>query len=144
MEEFDLITKDIINDKSFINLKNESHHGTTRYDHLLRVARVVFRWCKKFNVRDYVSITRASLLHDLFLDKDIDNISELINHGDIAAQNALALFDISKYEEDMIKNHMFPLTLTLPKGEGSYILIAADKLVALYEVFRYMLPKIVK
>ena len=64
--EFQDISENIINDINYINLNKEDHHGINRYDHSLRVARKTYKICKKFKL-NYVSATRAALLHDFFL-----------------------------------------------------------------------------
>ena len=41
-------------------MKNESHHGVSRYDHSLRVAGMTYKISKLLK-QDYVSATRAAL-----------------------------------------------------------------------------------
>ena len=45
MIKFDIIAKDIIEKDKFLSLKNDPHHGLTRYDHVLRVAQNTPEFC---------------------------------------------------------------------------------------------------
>ena len=65
--EFDQIVNDITNHERFLDLKHELHHGISRYEHSLRVAKVTYQISKKLHL-DYERATRAALLHD-FLQK---------------------------------------------------------------------------
>ena len=63
--EFDDIVQNIINLKEYNNLKKEIHHGISRYDHSMHVARCSYKLCKVFKI-DYKEATRSALLHDFF------------------------------------------------------------------------------
>ena len=137
------ITKDILLDEEFINLKNEYHHGNTnRYDHSVRVALNVYKFCKNKNV-DVVSVTRGALLHDFFIRSEIDGSmhDELTIHPRIAVSNAKLKFNINKLEEDIIRTHMFPITKERPKNLESLIVSIVDKQVSLKEGCKYNLLK---
>jgi len=137
--EFDQIVNDIIENKNFLQLKHELHHGISRYEHSLRVAKMSYRIAKKCNL-DYERITRAALLHDFYTDEDTKsyNVKDTLKvHPEIAVQNAKKYFDIDKMQENIIEAHMFPLTKTLPSNAGSWVVTSADKLVATHEMYRY-------
>ena len=57
-EEFINITKDILINEHFNKLKDDKHHGTTRYDHSLRVALNTYNYYKKKNHKYLYDITR--------------------------------------------------------------------------------------
>jgi HD superfamily phosphodiesterase len=80
---------------------------------------------------DYVSATRAALLHDYFTKNDFDEEStsrkELVNHPSIACINALKEFKLNELEINAIESHMFPLSKTLPKYKESWLLTLVDK-----------------
>ncbi|MFA6776937.1 MAG: HD domain-containing protein [Bacilli bacterium] len=138
---FDTIAKEIINNEKYKKLKKESHHGLTRYDHSLRVAKKTYNMDLKLNI-DYISATRASLLHDFFIDIDFKNITGIDKgkvHPNLALANAEAYFNLNNKEKDAILNHMFPLTLIPPTSIEGLIVTTADKAVAVYEYSRFKL-----
>jgi len=68
--EFDSIINDIKNHPEFLKLKDEFHHGISRYEHSLRVSKMVYQMTKKLNL-NYERATRAALLHDFFFNEDV-------------------------------------------------------------------------
>lgn len=138
-EEFANIANDIINNPEYLKLKKEEHHGLNRYDHSLRVARKAYKM-SSFLRLDYVSTTRAALLHDFFYNNEFRN--EKANqrykrHPYMAINNAHKYFTLNSLEEDIIKTHMFPLTKRLPSSKEAYVVIVADKSASLYEFGKY-------
>jgi uncharacterized protein len=139
-KEFNSICKDILNNSEFNKLKNEPHHGITRYDHSLRVAKTVFKWAKQDHLNDYKDITRAALLHDFYTNDEMEELSSyerLSAHPKLALNNAKKYFKINKMQEDIIKNHMYPATKTKPNTKEGKMVSKADKLVATYEMCHY-------
>ena len=114
-------------------------HGTVScYDHSLRVAnislgiaRVVPFWVDK------KSLIRGALLHDYFLyDWHVPDKTHRLHgifHARTALKNAGRDFKLNRIEQDIIKKHMFPLTITPPKYRESWIDCCADKLCAAEE-----------
>lgn len=137
--EFNKIINDILKNEEFIDLKYEVHHGITRLDHSLSVARLTYVLCKKFKVKNYVEVTRAALLHDFFKSKEIAK-NRFINHPLKALENAKLNFSINKMQENIILSHMFPASCVMPKYKESYLVSFADKLVALKECTKYKIP----
>ena len=139
---FDNIAKDIINTNKFNKLKEEKHHGLTRYIHVMRVSKFTYKISKKLKM-DYVSATRAALLHDYFTKNDFGDKSssgkELVNHPSVACINALKEFNLNELERNAIESHMFPLSKTLPKYKESWLLTIVDKSVATYEMTKFKL-----
>ena len=136
---FDNIALDIIKTNKFNELKNESHHGLTRYMHVLRVSKFTYN-ITKFLKMDYVSATRAALLHDYYTSSDLHDITEvkkLNKHPKVASNNALNDFNLNKREINAIESHMFPLGKVLPKYKESWVLTTVDKGVAAYEMTKY-------
>ena len=139
MQEFILIADDIINKDKFKSLKQEPHHGLTRYDHVLRVAKNTYRFSKVLKL-DYVSATRGALLHDYFNDKDYQTTKGLKKgsiHPVIALNNARREFSLNNKEENIIVSHMFPLGEVKPNCKESWMVTLIDKIVALYECGTY-------
>ena len=136
---FDYISKDILSNKRYQRLSSETHHGITRMEHSLRVARNTYKIAKKLKL-DYESATRAALLHDFFTIEEFGENRGLIQgvvHPDIALANAKAEFNINAIEANAIEAHMFPLNMTLPKYKESWLLTGVDKVVAIYEYLSY-------
>lgn len=139
--EFDSIVNDITNHDKFLKLKKELHHGISRYDHSLRVARATYHLSKKLHL-DYERATRAALLHDFYLNHETDDISSsktLMVHPNIALINSKEHFDLDKKQENIIESHMFPLSTKVPKYKESWIVTLSDKAVAIHEMSRYKL-----
>ena len=137
--EFNNIVNDILKNKEFIALKYEIHHGISRLDHSLNVAKVTYQTCKKLKVKNYEEITRAALLHDFFKNDEVTN-KAFLNHPSKALENAENNFAINKRQANIIAAHMFPISKTLPKNVGSWVVSGADKFVALYECAKFKAP----
>ncbi|MDR0887223.1 MAG: hypothetical protein LBM97_00865 [Candidatus Nomurabacteria bacterium] len=126
VKKFDAVVGDILQNPQFAKLKQENHHGTTRFDHSVRVAKIMF-WTT-FHNKNY---TRAALMHDFFFGKST------INHPHEAAENAKRITEINDCQENIILAHMFPITTTPVLYFGGWVLIVIDKLVATYELGRF-------
>ena len=138
---FDDIARDIINTKKFNELKSESHHGITRFLHVMRVSKHTYKISKLLHM-DYISATRAALLHDYFTVSDFNGtkgIKKGIEHPSIAYKNAKKEFEINEIEKNAITSHMFPLGLKVPKYKESWVLTIVDKSVATYEYAKFKL-----
>lgn len=120
-------------------MQYEQHFEINRFQHITSVSYLSYKISKKLHW-DYRRITRGALLHDLFYYDWRDGNGDWhrphgYKHPIFAMHNAVELNeDISEMEKDMIKCHMFPLTLNLPKHKEAYILIFADKYCANREV----------
>lgn len=83
---------------------------------------------------------RGALLHDYFLydwhTKHEGHSLHGFFHPGRALKNAERDFSLSPTERNMIKTHMFPLTLPPPKCKESWILVVADKVCAIKETFK--------
>ena len=133
------IEKEILSNNKYQRISLESHHGLTRLEHSLRVSRNVYKVSRKLNL-DYVSATRAALLHDFFTNEEFETNHGLIQgvvHPDIALANACGEFDLNEKEKNAIVSHMFPLSVVLPKSREAWVLTAVDKVVAIYEYGLY-------
>ncbi len=143
MKDFESIANEIINTDKYQSLKSENHHGLSRYDHSLRVARNTYKLSKKFKM-DYVSATRGALLHDYFTDEDYRNtkgFKKYSMHPVIALNNAIREFDLNQMEENIIVSHMYPMGKNKPKFKESWLVTGVDKGVAMYECARYKLKE---
>ena len=139
MKEFESIASEIINSDKYQSLKSENHHGLSRYDHSLRVAKNTYRLSKKLKM-DYVSATRGALLHDYFTDDDYRNtkgFKKYSMHPVIALNNAIREYELNPTEENVIVSHMYPMGKIKPNCKESWLVTSVDKSVAIYECARY-------
>ena len=139
MKSFESIANEIIYSDKYQALKNENHHGLSRYDHSLRVARNTYKLSKKMKL-DYVSATRGALLHDYFTNEEYRNtkgMKKYSMHPVIALNNAIREFDLNPTEENVIVSHMFPMGKVKPNCKESWLVTSVDKSVAIYECARY-------
>ena len=150
----DKLLQKIYADKYFINIISDmienntvkqmndfkQHYETTCFEHCLVASYYCYVLCKKFNL-DYISCSRAAMVHDLFLydwRKRQNGRKGLhaFTHPQTAYDNASKLFDLNEKEKDIIVKHMWPVTLALPKYKESYILTLVDKYCALNESYQ--------
>lgn len=129
----------ILNNEEFKKIKNIEHHGVTRYDHSLRVSYYSYK-ISKFLKLDYKQVATGGLLHDFFLsDEDRnkkDRFLSTFNHPKKAVLKASEEFNITEKEKDIIRTHMFPINLSIPKYAESWIVSTVDKVVGTYEFSR--------
>lgn len=137
-KEFYSIVDDILNNKEFQKLKSISHHDGNRFEHSLKVAEDAFYIAKRRNM-DAISVARAGLLHDFFLEKYeehnslIKKINIICNHGNLARETALKYFNLTNKEINIIESHMFPLGLKIPKSKEAWLITCVDKFSATKE-----------
>lgn len=139
MRDFASIAEEIINTDKYQSLKEENHHGLSRYDHSLRVAKNTYRLSKKLKL-DYISATRGALLHDYFTNEEYRNtkgMKKYSMHPVIALNNAIREFDLNPIEENVIVSHMYPMGKNKPNCKESWLVSSVDKGVAIYECARY-------
>ena len=139
MRDFASIAEEIINSDKYQSLKEENHHGLSRYDHSLRVARNTYRLSKKMKL-DYVSATRGALLHDYFTNEEYRNtkgMKKYSMHPVIALNNALREYKLNPIEENVIVSHMYPMGKIKPNCKESWLVSCVDKSVAIYECARF-------
>ncbi len=103
------------------------HRGKTRLEHVKEVARLSFLWSKRLSL-DNEAIIRGALLHDLFYYDWLREGPRLhgFRHHNIALGNARKITRLSKKEEDIIKKHMWPLTVIPPRYMESLVVSLVD------------------
>lgn len=118
------------------------HRYVTTLEHCLHVSVKSYEICRRLSL-DYRSAARGALLHDLFLyDWHITKPyrgMHAFSHPGIALQNASACCSLNERERDIIKKHMWPLTLSIPRYKESMVVSFVDKYCALAECFRFRL-----
>ena len=147
-EFFDII-KDIISNDTVKQMKHfRQHCNTSCYKHCMQVAYFTYISCKALKL-DYISATRAAMLHDLFLydwrkkyrDIQLPGLHAFV-HPQIALKNAIKIFDLNDLEKDIILKHMWPVTFSLPRYRESYIVTIMDKYSACLETYLYIQSKL--
>lgn len=136
----------IINHPIYKLLKEESHHGDNRYDHSIRVGINVYKFCRYYDI-PYHNITVAALLHDFFFNKDLGDVTvkqELTEHPKISVLNARKYFRVNNEICEMIRTHMYPVTLDRPTTKEGLILSSIDKMVSTKEFCKYRVTPIGK
>ena len=129
----------IINTKKYQSLKQDYHHGLTRYIHSMKVAKVTYFITKHLGL-DYISATRGALLHDYFNESeylDTKGLDKPRIHPFLALNNANHEYELNLVEKNIIISHMFPIGKIKPSYLESWVVSGVDKLVALDEYFLY-------
>ncbi len=145
-KEFMDCVRDIYTAEIFRREEEFIQHGTTTtFDHSLDVAYMTFLICKERGW-DARAGARAGMLHDFFLydwhkpARETGGYFHGFTHPFAAARNAKRYFRITPKEENMIKTHMFPLTLLPPLSKEGWVLTYADKYCTCVEFFKRLLP----
>ena len=149
LEEFFNIIQDILSNDTVKQMKNYRQHcNTSCFKHCMQVAYFTFIACKALKL-DYISATRAAMIHDLFLydwRKKYRNIKlpglHAFVHPLIALKNASKILDLNDIEKDVISKHMWPVTISFPKYKESYIVTIMDKYSACLETYFYVQEKL--
>lgn len=137
-KDFNEIIYDIKNNDTVMQMKNyRQHYNTSCYNHCLYVSYYTYLLCKKFHL-DYISATRAAMLHDLFLydwhKKNNRKGFHALTHPKSALINASSIFELNDIEKDIILKHMWPVTFFyFPKYKESFIITLTDKFSAIIE-----------
>lgn len=126
----------ILSHKEFIKTKSIVHHGSTRFNHSVKVAYLSYKISKILGC-DTRAVVRAGTLHDFFLERDDKNIvtetKMLIKHPAMAKENAINYFGINEKEQNIIESHMFPISNVAPKSKEAWIVTTSDKIIAMIE-----------
>lgn len=126
--EFNRILKPLLEIPEVKQLADCKHHwNKNRLEHSLEVAWHGYYISKKFAL-DYTAAARAGLLHDLFFYDWLTEGPRLhgFRHPRISLANARKITSLSAKERDIIKKHMWPLTLIPPRYPESWIVCMAD------------------
>lgn len=119
-------------------MRNYIQHGAvSTYEHVESVALMSFwlnrRLCLGSNEK---ALVEGAFLHDFYL-YDWHTASQGLHgfyHPGIACRNAVAHFHVDKRVQNIIRSHMWPLTLTvLPMCREAWIVCLADKCISAKE-----------
>ncbi|VTR70373.1 Metal dependent phosphohydrolase [Desulfosarcina cetonica] len=129
-QKFVTIVQPLLDHPSILILKDIKHHlGKSRLEHCLDVAWWSFLIARSLSLDDDATV-RGALLHDLFYYDWLHEGPRLhgFRHPTIALKNARKITPLSKKEEDIIKKHMWPLTVIPPCYKESFVVSLVDKL----------------
>lgn len=110
------------------------HGRVTTYEHCLSVAKTSLWLTRKWGWRvDEVSLVRAAFLHDYYLydwhDCTLHTRLHGFTHPKIALHNAERDYELNPTMRDVIRSHMWPLTLFhWPRTKEGILVMLADKL----------------
>lgn len=138
--------RDILDAENFKQSSKNIQHGTVSVRaHSIQVARMSLVINRSLHLDcDERSLVRGALLHDYFQydwhDWDDPKNTHAPLHGfyhpGIALKNALKEFVLSECEQDIIKKHMWPLTVVPPSYKESWVVTLADKYVSARETLK--------
>ena len=141
--EYISLVSDILDNKDFNKLSTIEHHGTNRLDHSIKVSYYSYLVAKKLNLK-YKEVARAGLLHDFFMSYEdrtsFERFISTFTHPKYAWINASKLFDLNDREKNIIRTHMFPINLAIPRYLESWLVSIVDKGVAFYEFYHSYSP----
>lgn len=141
-EEILLKYMELRTDSRLDDMDKYIQHGTcTTLRHSLGVAYVSLYLYDTFSCKcDKDSLLKSAIIHDYYLydwhEKDKTHSLHGFKHPKTALKNANEDFNLEEQEKDAILNHMFPLIPNLPKYSEGRLLSLADKLCAIYEIFK--------
>ncbi len=136
---------DILQSGNFRRTRQHIQHGdVTVNEHVWNVARHSVEFCDRLHIPcRKEELIRGALLHDYFLydwhQPHKTNPFKLHGffHPGIALKNAAEEYDLTDRERDIIKKHMWPLTVIPPTCREAWIVTAADKYCSLMETMHF-------
>ena len=116
------------------------HSGNNTLQHVENVADVSFRLAQRLGIDiDERALARGAMLHDYYLytfkDTKLNFYRHGIGHPETALKNASRHYDLTGKEANIIRSHMWPMTLLHPPGSKEAVLVClADKYCAVNEM----------
>lgn len=140
MELYQEIIDPILANEKVQEMRQYINHGEVDcLSHCLRVSHMAYQIGKRLHM-DYVALARAGMLHDFYLyDWHIKGDRKGLHgftHAKTALENAESLFELTNKEKDMIRWHMWPLNIGVPRFKETWILMLADRFCTVLEVLR--------
>lgn len=135
---------DILESEGFKSSESNIQHGNmTVSNHCMNVAKYSLAISNKLPFKfSNKELVRGALLHDYFLydwhKHDPANEHKNLHgfyHPGIALRNATRDFDLTHREKDIIKKHMWPMTIVPPTCREAWIVTMADKYCSFMETF---------
>lgn len=143
-KEYHQLINELKNDFRIKRMKCFVHHRFySAYNHTLRVVTESIKAASNSkNDYDMKSLILGAFLHDYFLydwrDKNSGSHLHAFTHPRKALENAARDFSINAIVEDIIKTHMWPLTIKdFPHTKEAKLICKIDKIVAFKECFQF-------
>lgn len=132
---------DILESKNFLKSEEYIQHGNMSVRrHSINVAKCSLAIAKTLGIRcNKRDLIRGALLHDYFQydwhSPEHCGLKKLhgFYHPGIALQNAEKEYRLNPRQRDIIKKHMWPLTVVPPACREAWLVIMADKYCSLME-----------
>ena len=137
--------EDILISENFRKTQGHIQHGTmTVHNHCMDVARYSLILNKKLGIGcNKHDLIRGALLHDYFLydwhDKAYLSQRKRLHgfhHPMTALQNAEKEYQLNDIQREIIKKHMWPLSVVPPVCREAWVVTAADKYCSVMETVR--------
>jgi len=133
--------RQILESDNFKLTESHAQHGTMSvYHHSISVANCSLAINRYFGFgANEQELVRGALLHDYFLyDWHTQSHGKLhgFYHPGIALLNATQEYDLTNREKDIIRKHMWPLTIIPPVCREAWIVTFADKYCSFFETIR--------
>ncbi|MCH5275821.1 MAG: HD domain-containing protein [Lachnospiraceae bacterium] len=146
-KEIKVNAPDILTSPNFNSTRGHIQHGNMTVNaHCMNVAKYSLAISDKLEKLGIHckrnELIRGALLHDYFLydwhDADHRQPHKLhgFYHPGIALKNASREYDLTPREQDIIRKHMWPLTVIPPTCREAWIVTTADKWCSLLETIR--------
>ena len=140
-KKFDTKLTLLLQDPNICQMRHfPQHKSSNTLKHSISVAKLSFSLAEKFGWDiSEAELVKGALLHDYYLynarTEDISGYSHGISHPETALRNAMKDFELTGKEKNIIRGHMWPLTLFSPPRSKEAILVCiADKYVAAKEM----------
>mgnify|MGYP002570749807 CR=1 FL=1 len=133
---------DILQSGNFKSTNSFIQHGSVSvHSHSIRVAECSLKlekFLEKLGIHCHErDLVRGALLHDYFLYDWHDKYSHEKLHGfhhpNVALENASREYQLTPRERDIIRKHMWPLTVVPPLCREAWVVSMADKYCSLLE-----------
>lgn len=136
-----LAATDILQSENFKSTRSHIQHGNmTVNNHCMNVAKYSLMISEKLRIRcSERELIRGALLHDYFLydwhSPEHVPLYKLhgLYHPGTAYRNASKEYELTSREADIIRKHMWPLTIVPPMCREAWIVTTADKWCSLLE-----------
>ena len=118
------------------------HGGISTYEHCMLVAYYSFLLMRKLGINcNEEELLRGALLHDYYLydwhEKEKWHRWHGFRHARFALENASKDFNLTKIEQEIIRKHMWPLTIIPPTCREAWIVNVADTFISFIETLAY-------
>ncbi len=138
--------EEIYRSKNFLSSDNNLQHGDVSVKkHSEKVAYSSLWLSRKLRIKvNEREMVRGALLHDYFLydwhDDDHRGLHNLhgFKHPGVALANASSEYQLTAREKDIIKKHMWPLTVVPPLCRESWLVTICDKYISTGESIHFI------